>query len=187
MEEKPEQKYPPSCANTRGHSDRKMVWPALTTDGCGSWIQAWREEFSHLQLSPISSLSCASWPLKMMAALGQNTENWCVSFFPCFQDWLYSFCHWQHWLCCKLRSRTGSQFTPQQYFPANCHYQESKDNMPIAIPHCPVLSDVSHTNVWTQTPAHFISMTSKPRTYFWWSSSLEYVAHCCVQPPQLWQ
>lgn len=58
-------------ANTWGHSDRKMLCPALPTDSCDSWIEAWREKNSHLQLAPISPAElpvvvskdpCSFWP-----------------------------------------------------------------------------------------------------------------------------
>lgn len=128
-----------SCAENSGHSDRKMLCPALPTDSCDSWIKAWTEEFSHLQLSPI----CPAWAAhcslqrwqqllakiqKLMCSLPLLPPGLVVLILPLTALILL---HAQ-------KQRIGCQFTPKQYFPADCHHQETKDNMPIAIPPCPV-------------------------------------------------
>lgn len=69
-------------ANTRGHSDRKVVCPALPTDSCDSWTEAWSEEFSHLQVSPVSpawTAHCSLWRWQQLLAKIQKTDMFCSS------------------------------------------------------------------------------------------------------------
>ena len=54
-----------------------MLCPALPTDSCGSWSEAWREKFSHLDLSPISpawAAHCCSQRWQQLLAKTQKTE-----------------------------------------------------------------------------------------------------------------
>lgn len=69
-------------ANTRGHSDRKMLCPALPTDSCDSSMEAWREEFSHLQLFPVSpawAAHCSPWRWWQLLAKIKKTDVFCPS------------------------------------------------------------------------------------------------------------
>lgn len=152
-------------ANTWGHSDKKMVCPALPTDSCDSWIEAWGEEFSHLQLSPVSPAWAAYCSLQrwwQLLAKIKKIDVFCSSLASrtgCTHKSAVILLHAQEQ---GIGCQSLLVLTPKQYFPAP----------PATIRRlrttCPLLSHtahVSHTDVWTQTPAHFISITDQPKRY----------------------
>lgn len=128
-----------SCAENSGHSDKKMLCPALPTDSCDSWIKAWTEEFSHLQLSPICpawAAHCSLQRWQQLLAKIQKTDVFHSSL-ASRTGCTHSATDSTDFAACS-EAENWMPVHPKQYFPADCHHQETKDNMPIAIPPCPV-------------------------------------------------
>lgn len=164
-------------ANTRGHSDRKMLCPALPTDSCDSWIEAWREKNSHLQLAPISPAGAACCSLqrpRQLLAKIQKPDRFHSSL-ACRTGCTHSATdstdsaacseavNWMPTFACFQK---GDKSPPNSIFLLTATIRRATT--------CPLLSHtalsdgahVSHTDVWTWTPACFTSITDKSRRYF---------------------